>query len=187
MVTKDILRKDFLLKKKLFLEKSKKEDLDAQIVENLVKILPDSASETWGAYKSLSSEADPFESTLKTQFHWAYPCIDGDILKYYIPTKDQWIKNHHNIEEPNPKSSEYIELKNLSGVLVPAVAFDRYGYRLGWGKAFYDKTLKGFQGQKIGIAYSVQLMDTPIPKDNHDIPVDIIVTEKEVIRIIERK
>ncbi len=187
MQTKEVLRKSYLEKKRLFLEQNNKAQLDTLIADRLVKVVPNNSSVTWGSYKSLPREADPFGVTLKTHTHWAYPCIQGDILKYYIPTKDQWIKNAHNIEEPNPRSSEYVDLSNLSGVLVPAIAFNRMGYRLGWGKAFYDKTLKSFKGIKIGIAYSVQLMEEPFPQDSHDIPVDIIVTEKDVIVINERK
>lgn len=186
MLTKEELRKNYLEKKRVFLESHNKSDLDAKIVEKLLKLVPDNALSTWGLYKSLPREADPFSVTLKTQTQWAYPCIQGDILKYYIPTKDQWIRNAHNIDEPNPKSSEFVELTQLAGVLLPAVAFDRKGFRLGWGKAYYDKTLKGFKGKKIGIAYSVQLMDEQFPKDNHDVPVDIIVTEKDVIVVNER-
>lgn len=186
MLTKDILRKDYLEKKRQFLENSNKEHMDTLISENLAQFIPNDASLKWGVYKSLPREADPFLVTLKTQTEWAYPRIHGDALQYYIPTKDQWIKNEHNIEEPNPKSSEFVELTSLSGVIMPAIAFDRRGYRLGWGKAFYDRTLKNFRGKKIGVAYSVQLMDELLPKDNHDIPVDIIVTEKDVIIVNER-
>lgn len=187
MLTKDELRNIYLEKKKSFLNLQDKSSLDGKIVENLLRVIPNSAADTWGLYKSLPKEADPFTLTLKTHIQWAYPKIDGDVLKYYIPTKDQWIKNAHNIEEPNPKSSERLELTSLSGVLMPAIAFDSKGYRLGWGKAFYDKTLKGFKGIKIGVAYSVQIMSEQLPKDHHDVPVDIIVTEADVIRVNERK
>ncbi len=65
--------------------------------------------------------------------------------------------------------------------LIPGVAFDRSGARLGRGKGIYDRLLKGETGPKIGVFYSVQEY-RDLPKDSHDIPLDMAVTELEVIR-----
>lgn len=65
--------------------------------------------------------------------------------------------------------------------LVPGVAFDRSGARLGRGKGIYDRLLRGETGPKIGVFYSIQ--EYPgLPKDSHDVPLDMTVTELEVIR-----
>jgi 5-formyltetrahydrofolate cyclo-ligase len=68
-------------------------------------------------------------------------------------------------------------------LLVPMLAFDRGGYRLGYGGGFYDRTLAGLRAKKsitaIGVAYSAQEVDV-VPRDAHDQRLDFIMTEKEV-------
>ena len=70
-------------------------------------------------------------------------------------------------------------------LLVPMLAFDRKGYRLGYGGGFYDRTLEKLRKSKdviaIGVAYAAQEVDD-VPRDHHDQPLDMIITEKEVIR-----
>ncbi len=65
--------------------------------------------------------------------------------------------------------------------LIPGVVFDRAGGRLGRGKGIYDRLLNGATGPKIGIFYSIQEYRS-IPCEEHDIPLDIVVTEREIIR-----
>lgn len=64
--------------------------------------------------------------------------------------------------------------------LAPVVGFDRRNYRLGYGGGFFDRTLAGFERKPmvIGIGYAMQAIDTIYPFD-HDIPMDVIVTEKD--------
>ena len=67
---------------------------------------------------------------------------------------------------------------------VPALAYDREGYRLGWGGGYYDRYLSAFVGTKVGVAYSVSVTDK-LPRGKHDIKTDYIITESKVKRIIE--
>lgn len=64
--------------------------------------------------------------------------------------------------------------------LVPGIAFDRSGNRLGRGKGFYDRLLEGADGVKIGVAYDCQIADS-IPSDIHDVSMDYVVTESQII------
>lgn len=70
-------------------------------------------------------------------------------------------------------------------ILSPMLAFDRSGFRLGYGGGFYDRSLEKLRKFKsvaaIGVAYSAQEVEA-VPHDNLDQPLDMIVTEKEVIR-----
>ncbi len=72
-------------------------------------------------------------------------------------------------------------------LLVPMLAFDRNGYRLGYGGGFYDRTIAGLRGEKkiiaIGVAYSGQEVDS-VPRDAHDQPLDFVMTEREVIKCV---
>ena len=71
-------------------------------------------------------------------------------------------------------------------MLCPLLAFDRRGYRMGYGGGFYDRSIAQLQQQgellTIGIAFAAQEVAT-IPTGEYDMPLDMIVTEKEVIRI----
>lgn len=84
------------------------------------------------------------------------------------------------IEEPTGNDLHPIEEIEL--IIVPGVAFDSQGRRLGRGKGFYDRLLKSSKATKIGIGYEFQLVDQ-LPSEPHDIPMDIIITEHTTLRI----
>ena len=65
--------------------------------------------------------------------------------------------------------------------VVPGRVFNRSGYRIGWGGGYYDRFLASYAGQTLSLAYSVQVLDD-IPIEAHDIPVGVIVSERELIR-----
>lgn len=73
-------------------------------------------------------------------------------------------------------ANQYIDL-----CIVPGRVFNREGYRIGWGGGYYDRFLATYSGHKISLAYSVQVLEN-IPIESHDIPVNMIVTEKELIQ-----
>lgn len=70
-------------------------------------------------------------------------------------------------------------------LLVPMLAFDRAGYRLGYGGGFYDRTLEKLRKLKavvaIGVAYRAQMVEE-VPRGGHDAPLDYVMTEEETIR-----
>ena len=63
--------------------------------------------------------------------------------------------------------------------IVPGVVFDIQGYRIGYGRGFYDRFLNRFEGVKVGLAYSNFILKT-IPRGRYDLPCDVIVSEKGV-------
>ena len=67
-------------------------------------------------------------------------------------------------------------------MVVPGVAFDRTGNRLGRGGGYYDRFLSGFQGVTAAVAFSFQLLDQ-IPIEKHDIPVDLVVTPQNILKV----
>ncbi len=73
-------------------------------------------------------------------------------------------------------------------ILVPLAAFDRSGTRLGYGKGFYDRALAGAQHPRapmtIGVAFAMQ-EQVALPREPHDQPLRMIVTEAETIRVAE--
>lgn len=71
--------------------------------------------------------------------------------------------------------------KNIDIVLVPGLLFDKEGHRIGYGFGYYDKFLARVpRALKIGLAFDFQVVDK-IPKDEHDVPVELIITEKRAV------
>ncbi|MEI8288445.1 MAG: 5-formyltetrahydrofolate cyclo-ligase [Verrucomicrobiota bacterium] len=84
------------------------------------------------------------------------------------------------VREP-AATCELIELKQCDLVLVPGMAFDLYGNRLGRGQGFYDRLLSAATGIKCGVAHDFQLLET-IPAEPHDAKVNFIFTPSRCVR-----
>lgn len=85
-----------------------------------------------------------------------------------------------HIEEP--QGDDIVDPAEIELIVVPAVAYDKTGNRLGRGKGFYDRLLATTKATKIGVAYDFQLVET-LPAEDHDIPMDFIITQKTIIKI----
>ncbi len=74
-------------------------------------------------------------------------------------------------------------------LLVPLLAFDDRGFRLGWGGGFYDRTLSRLRATEdvnaVGIAYQGQKVDS-VPHSSNDEPLDRVVTDEEILEIARK-
>ncbi|MBR1749598.1 MAG: 5-formyltetrahydrofolate cyclo-ligase [Ruminococcus sp.] len=115
-------------------------------------------------------------------------CVKGTNIMHFYPIKsfDDLEEGYFGILEPKEgiKKAEYFG--ENSCCIVPALCYDERGYRVGFGKGFYDRFLKDFSGQKIGICYSDCIVSR-IDNDDTDIKADIVISEKSVSYINERK
>ena len=84
----------------------------------------------------------------------------------------------YGIREPNKDISNEIDVKNIDVLIVPAVAYDKNCYRLGYGGGYYDRFIERLRDDAItiGIAFDLQLFDS-IPKEEHDAQLNYIITE----------
>ena len=84
----------------------------------------------------------------------------------------------YGIREPNKDLSNEIDVKNIDVLIVPAVAYDKNCYRLGYGGGYYDRFIEHLRDDAItiGIAFDLQLFDS-IPKEEHDAQLNYIITE----------
>lgn len=93
--------------------------------------------------------------------------------------------NRYKIPEPIA-STPKISPQKIDLVLAPGLAFDQSGNRIGYGKGYYDRLLAKIDAPKIGIAYQFQIVNN-IPGQAHDIPMDIIVSEKRSLKARRKK
>ncbi|MBR6514443.1 MAG: 5-formyltetrahydrofolate cyclo-ligase [Clostridia bacterium] len=142
-------------------------------------------------YAPLTGEIDIMpiaQDALKRGKTVAFPrCNPNEhTMTYYIVSSlDQLKEGSYGIREPDPSLPVYDPLKRKgenSVCFVPALAFDRLGYRIGYGKGYYDRYLSGFGGARMGVGYSACVVEQ-LPRGRYDTAVDFLVTEKGVITI----
>ncbi|MDX8403807.1 MAG: 5-formyltetrahydrofolate cyclo-ligase [Mariprofundaceae bacterium] len=105
-----------------------------------------------------------------------------DMHWFSVTENTTWIKGRFDIMEPE-QGADWAEETDPAILLMPLVGFDRSGNRLGMGKGCFDRWLSKYQHRIntiIGLAFSCQEI-TSIPVEAHDIPLQIIITEKEII------
>ena len=89
----------------------------------------------------------------------------------------------YGIREPKKDISLEVNIKDIDVVIVPAVAYDKDCYRLGYGGGFYDRFLSKLRHDTItiGIAFDLQIFDS-VPKEEHDAQLDYIITETQILK-----
>lgn len=88
----------------------------------------------------------------------------------------------YDIPEPSTGGGE-VAPGEFDLIVVPGVAFDKHGARLGYGKGYYDKALTGLKCPVAALAFDIQVLDVTIPCEPHDVKVDMVVTQTRVVRI----
>jgi 5-formyltetrahydrofolate cyclo-ligase len=107
---------------------------------------------------------------------------DGDLEARAYAPGDPVTETSFGAHEP--ATGEPIEPGRIDLVATPGVAFDRRGRRVGYGGGFYDRFLLELRPDavRVGVCFSLQLVDGDLPGASFDLPVDVIVTESEAIR-----
>jgi len=115
------------------------------------------------------------------------PWCDGDELRpFRLESLSELQPGAFGILEPSAKQRERPDRAGRAGdlevVVVPGIAFDRAGRRLGQGKGYYDRLLSNVSDTcvLVGLAFDIQLVEG-VPVEAHDVALDFIVTESEVI------
>ncbi|MGE3974854.1 MAG: 5-formyltetrahydrofolate cyclo-ligase [Bdellovibrionales bacterium] len=158
----------------------------SSVTSSLCELLREIRSEKalWLSYRASQSEANPQEGVDQLGGRWAYPKVFGPSLKFYVPhSEDSWSQGPWGLLEPDPAKSDEVSVNDAEGALIPGLAFDKNGTRLGSGKGFYDRALETFKGYRVGVAYESQLSLEDLPRESHDVPMQFVVTEKRVMRL----
>lgn len=182
MSVKSELRKELKLKRKAVQSREYK---DSQIVQSLLSLDCLKKAETILFYASMEDEISTdsaIELALNSGKRVALPvCIDNNGLMrfYYISSLDDTKIGSFNVREPvQDKSNEVVDYSS-SICVVPAIAFDKNGFRLGYGKGYYDRFLENYGFISVGLCYN-ELVQNSLPIDKFDLPVDILITDKNI-------
>lgn len=117
----------------------------------------------------------------------AAPKVIGSEMEfYYFTNEEDLISGYFNIPEPL-NLNEYNKCipDNNDIIIVPGLAFDKLGGRIGYGGGFYDKFLNKYNNLiKIAVAYDFQIIEDELEISEFDIKPDYIVTENRIIKIL---
>lgn len=156
----------------------------SSVSERLVELLSDAG--TVMAFLSFGTElpTDGIIEALHAAGHAiVLPHVAGeDVVPVSYAPGDPVETATFGIREPTTRLP--VDLATIDAVLVPGLSFDRTGHRVGYGGGFYDRFLPTLRPETrtIGICMSIQLADYSVPKDEYDVPVTTIVTERQVIQ-----
>lgn len=175
---KNELRYKYKIKRKYF-QNSRREVADCAICENLLALFGD--RNTFFIYCSFGSEADTkniIARLISLGKRVLLPRVEGeDMVPVEYRAGDNLVKNSLGVQEPEGQAYA----GEIDVVIVPLLAVNARGYRLGYGGGYYDRFLKNSSAVKAGIGYDFQLTDE-FKEDAWDEPLDILITEKGVYR-----
>lgn len=102
---------------------------------------------------------------------------------YYIESLEELSAGTFGVLEPQPHPQNLVTDFSCSLCIIPAFCYDFSGYRLGYGKGYYDRFLAGYEGDRIGICYS-DCVRRRLPHGRYDRPVQLLITEKYIRRTV---
>ena len=125
---------------------------------------------------------------------FAYPKVseNNEDMEFYLSDYTELVVCYKGIKEPDPDEAEYVDFAGIYEeydyilVLLPGLAFDRHGFRAGYGGGFYDRYLARIQDYEcdcIGICYDFQyLLEDDIRVNERDMACDYIITDKRIVK-----
>lgn len=175
-INKKELRTELLQRRKA-MDKNTMQKLDGAIYNNIVQLPQLKSAQNILCYISTEIEVGTrqlISALLDEGKNVFAPRCKGKEMRFFrLNSLDDAKTGAFGIPEPVGDD----EIIDFSGTIciVPALMFDKKGYRLGYGGGYYDRFLREYSGTSIGICYN-DFIGT-VPREEHDLPVDILVTE----------
>jgi 5-formyltetrahydrofolate cyclo-ligase len=172
-----------ILRKRMKKRRAENENRDSKAVlmtENLLSVLPETVKKVF-VYLSFSSEADTdflIEKLIERGIEIFCPRVEG---KYMVAAaySSELCLSELGIREPTGEAYT----GSIDAVVLPLLAVDKKGNRLGYGGGYYDRFLQDYPSAlKIAFCYDFQVVEE-VPKKEWDIPAEYIVTDKRVLRV----
>jgi 5-formyltetrahydrofolate cyclo-ligase len=156
-----------------------------RILDRLVSLPEFAKAESVLAYVSMVNEVGThnlIRHCLLLGKRVSVPAFDPERKLYFAVAIEDFDRDlgfgHYGILEPRDAKPT---TKHADFAIVPGLAFDSHGNRLGRGKGYFDALLRGFPGLKIGLAFDFQFVDA-VPATDDDVPVNLVVTEARLHR-----
>ncbi len=181
---KELLRKKFAaIRRKLSHETRKR--ADKRICTSILRLPKVANSNIICAFFSLPTEvniAGAIGELFRRKKTVVLPKVSGDDLEIReIRSPEDVVVGAYRVLEPDDRCPK-ISKHTVDVFLVPGLCFDSRGFRIGWGKGYYDRLLEGVEAVKIGVAYQAQVV-AHVPHTSYDVPMDIVVTERKVVLV----
>ena len=162
--------------------------LDRDVASHFFRLNQFQSCQTLLCYVSTSIEVDTtaiIRRALKNGKRVAVPrCVPGtrEMEFYYIESLDDLSPGAFGVMEPEADPERKVKETAGSLCVVPGFCFDLAGYRLGYGKGYYDRYLNRYDGTRVGICYSGNVRNR-LRHGRYDCAVDLLVTERYIRRI----
>jgi len=189
MIDKGLLRRE-LLKKRDSIPSQVRKAKDAAINERLLSLDEIRNANVLFFFASFRSEVntlDAIAQLISDGKRLVLPKVDNErhiLLLYEVKGMEELAEGYMGIPEPSVLTEDrMVEINGVDAVIIPGAGFDVEGNRIGYGGGYYDRLLSLLTRHVpvIGPAYEEQIIDS-IPSESHDIKVNMIVTDRRLIR-----
>lgn len=165
---------------------NEKSEKDSAIFNNIISINEFKNSNIVLSFVSTPIEVDTInfiKYSLNNNKIVAVPkCLPNTNMAFYIINSfNDLKKGAFSLLEPDIKKCKKLEDFSSSICITPGLAFDMQGFRLGYGKGYYDRFFSRYNNTIIGVCYS-SCLKSSLPHGRYDKPIDILITDKFVKR-----
>ena len=164
---------------------------DGKICSTIISLASYRFADTILLYAPVGNEIDVTpvaRHALEAGKRIAYPLCNVDdhtMVFKEIKSPEELINGSYSIPEP-PEVAPTVTDLSSSLCLVPGLVFDKEGFRIGYGKGYYDRFLSIYKSTKLGIVYSDFILEK-VPRGRFDRQVDILITERGIKLATEKK
>lgn len=185
MMTKEEIRR-YIKNRKALLGDDERSSAAHSVFERLESLAAFKMADRILMYNSLADELSTrlFMERWQHDKHFLLPRVNGPDLDVLPYDRTRTHLGAFHIEEPD--GDDVVDISTIDLVVVPGVAFDRQGNRVGRGKGYYDRLLARMKATTVGVGFDFQLVDD-IPGEPHDIKIDIIITPRAIHRTPKAK
>ena len=167
-----------VLKELSAISTSEKNQMSAKIQQRLQEKLH-AQSGLWSAFQALPSEPKINWNEVSPDIQWCFPVLENETMQFKkLATK--FSTNSLGFSEPS--DGQVVAIEEIKGAILPGIAFDSQGHRLGRGRGYYDKTFKNMKGSLIGVCFQTALVNE-VPTEEHDLKCHIVITENKSVVI----
>ena len=183
---KNAIREEYKARRRE-MDRETRADRDSRICNHAMGLVSFRFAEYVLLYAALEDEIDIYDIAREAMARGkkiAFPrCRKEDhTMKYHIvESLDQLSPDSYGILEPSEDLPVYDPENDAGSAIcfVPGLVYDKAGFRVGYGKGFYDRFLSRFKGSSVGVVYSDFILPE-VPRGRFDVSVDILLSEKGV-------